>query len=169
MKLGLPGVHVKSAEWKDDEFTFSNINAIETGGDAIYVRGYATMNGKTSYSQYVYQLEKNGEGVYTVVKSLRIDEERVTRISTTPGASERPPSCGSTARGRGMAIHELSEQSGSPRHRPVFHPDGRRRCDHRSCDRGQHPRAKRRRTRTNIQRLGLGHLGSIQPGHVHVV
>jgi uncharacterized repeat protein (TIGR02543 family) len=77
LKLGMPGVSSKSATMNADEISFTVNSPIQSSDGTLYIRGYAVMNGKTSYSNYVYQLEKNLEGVYEVVKSIEVYSEKM--------------------------------------------------------------------------------------------
>lgn len=77
LKMGLEGVSTRSASLNVQENEFTVNEPLESSSDTLYVRGYATMNGKTSYSRYVYLLTKNTEGMYHVSKQIDMDYQRI--------------------------------------------------------------------------------------------
>ncbi len=75
LKLTSPSISLKSATFDEDTATFLTNSPIHSGSNSFYIRGYATINGKTNYSSMVYQVQKNGEGNYEVVKEFTVIEE----------------------------------------------------------------------------------------------
>jgi uncharacterized repeat protein (TIGR02543 family) len=82
LKLGLDGVSTHGATLDPTKSEFTVNNPIASSSDSVYVRAYATMNGKTSYSRYVYLLTKDTEGAYQVTKQIDMDYQRIMPSSS---------------------------------------------------------------------------------------
>lgn len=81
LKLTSPSISMKPGTFDKDSASFVTSSAIQSGSQSFYIRGYATMNGKTNYSQKVYQVQKNVEGNYEVVKEFTVIEEEYAPYS----------------------------------------------------------------------------------------
>jgi hypothetical protein len=78
LKLGVGDGSVRSATINAEHTTFTANVGIHSSSDVLYVRGYATINGKTSYSNNVYRLTKDVEGMYQIDKTIQIDLETMS-------------------------------------------------------------------------------------------
>ena len=78
LKLGIPQVSKKLGSLDTDDLYMVTNSDISVSGDDVYIRGYAIINGKVSYSAQVTKLHLNpSEGNYEVVESIDIDSDKL--------------------------------------------------------------------------------------------
>ena len=86
LKLGIPQVSKKLGSLDHDDLYMITNSDISVSGDDVYIRGYAIINGKVSYSAQVTKLHMNtAEGNYVVVESIDIDSDKIDPEYGTSG------------------------------------------------------------------------------------
>ena len=78
LKIGLDDATVATGTYDHDEMTFTTNSSISGGADGIYIRGFAVINEKISYSSSVYYLEKGLDNNFTVVEEIHISENHLS-------------------------------------------------------------------------------------------
>lgn len=77
LKIGLNDVHKIRATMDSEDISFSTISAINGSQRDVYIRGYAIINGKISYSTHVTKLEWSSDE-YVVTNSYQIDSNKIS-------------------------------------------------------------------------------------------
>lgn len=77
LKLSLDDVHKSSASINSSNDGFETNNEITSNGRVVYVRGYAIINNKISYSDEINKLEMTSSG-YSVTATYYIDDNKVS-------------------------------------------------------------------------------------------